>query len=225
MSGWVVGGAILGSAAIGGIASNQAAKTEVGAANNATALQGQEFNTLQNEYAPYRAAGTQDLGQIQTGLQPGGQFSGTFTPQDFMNNMDPAYGFMQQQGQQAVERSGAAQGLDLSGSTLKGLTQYSQGLASNEYNNAYNRYMQSRNQNYAELSGVVNNGLGATNSGGQLGTSLVNQMGSNMIGAGNAAAAGQMGVANAFSGALGSAANYAGQYGMLGALGLLKPNT
>ncbi len=45
----------------------------------------------------------------------------------------PGFQFRFQQGQQAVERSGAARGLLESGAILKGLTEFGQGLASTEF--------------------------------------------------------------------------------------------
>ena len=216
-----IGAAGIGSALISGNAAEKAASGQVNAANNATDLERQEFNTIQGNQQPFITAGQGAVGQLAQGTQAGGQFSGSFTPQDFLNNQDPAYGFMQQQGQQAVERSGAAQGLDLSGGTLKGLTQYSQGLASNEYQNAYNRYMSSRNQNYSELSTLAGIGSGANATAAQAGIGMTSQIAGSMAGGANAAAAGTVGQANAFSGAIGSMGNYAGQYGALSSLGLL----
>ena len=227
MTFWVagaVGVGDLGSALISSNASGKAAQGQVNAANNETALEQQEFNTIQGNEQPFIQAGQTAMGQLSQGTQAGGQFSGSFTPQDFLNNQDPAYGFMQQQGNQAVERSGAAQGLDLSGGTLKGLVQYSQGLASNEYQNSYNRYMSSRNQNYSELSGLAGIGSGANATAAQAGIGMTGQIANSMSGGANAAAAGTVGQANAFSGALSSTGNYAGQYGILSQMGLLNAN-
>ena len=218
---WGVAVGTIGGAIISSYAASNASQDQVNAANNETALEQQEFNTIQGNEKPFIQAGQTAVGQLSQGTQAGGQFSGSFTPQDFLNNQDPAYGFMQQQGNQAVERSGAAQGLDLSGGTLKGLVQYSQGLASNEYQNAYNRYMSSRNQNYSELSGIAGMGqAGASNAASQ-GNVATGQMANSMSGGANAAAAGTVGQANAFSGALSSIGNYAGQYGILSKMGLL----
>lgn len=230
MTFWVAGAAVVGavgSALISSNASKQAAKEQQATANSQLDLEQQEFNTTQANQAPFIQAGQGAVGQLAAGTQPGGQFSGSFTPQDFLSNEDPAYGFMQQQGQQAVERSGAAQGLDLSGGTLKGLTQYSQGLASNEYQNAYNRYMSSRNQNYNELSTLAGQGQASASGAAASGTNLLGQMGNTASGGANAGAAGTVGSANAFSGALGSMGNYAGQYGVLNNLGILgsQPNS
>lgn len=52
---------------------------------------------------------------------------------------DPGYQFRQEQGQRAIQRSAAAQGTVLNPATVKALDEYSQGLASQEYGNVYNR--------------------------------------------------------------------------------------
>ena len=52
---------------------------------------------------------------------------------------DPGYQWRLEQGNKAVERSAAAGGMLGSGKTLKGLQRWSQGLASQEYRDAYGR--------------------------------------------------------------------------------------
>ena len=112
------------------------------------------------------------------------------------------------EGLKGLERSAAARGGLLSGSALKGITRYGQGLASDEYQNAFNRYQTTRTNTlnpFASLAGVgqlSSNTL--TNAAGQFGQ----QIGSNIIGAGNAAAAGQIGTANAISQGVGQGINF-----------------
>lgn len=52
---------------------------------------------------------------------------------------DPGYQFRLQQGQEALERSGAARGVTNTGGTLKDILDYGQRAASQEYGNVYNR--------------------------------------------------------------------------------------
>jgi hypothetical protein len=52
---------------------------------------------------------------------------------------DPGYQFRLQQGQQALERSGAARGVTRTGGTLKDVLDYGQRAASQEYGNVFNR--------------------------------------------------------------------------------------
>ena len=60
--------------------------------------------------------------------------------------IDPSYQFRLQQGQQALENSNAARGLN-TGATAKGLLDYGQGAASQEYQNIYTRALQNYQTN------------------------------------------------------------------------------
>ena len=62
--------------------------------------------------------------------------TGQFAPDD------PSYQWRLQQGQQAVERSGAAKGMLGSGNILTALTDYGQGAASSEYGAQFSRMLQ-----------------------------------------------------------------------------------
>ena len=60
---------------------------------------------------------------------------------------DPSYQFRLQEGQRALENSAAAKGLTRTGAQMKGLQDYSQQFASQEYGNLYNRAQQQYGQN------------------------------------------------------------------------------
>ena len=62
------------------------------------------------------------------------------TPESVLS--DPSYQFRLQQGTKALEGSAWARGVGRTGGTLKDLMGYGQGLASEEYGNAYNRALQ-----------------------------------------------------------------------------------
>jgi hypothetical protein len=121
---------------------------------------------------------------------------------------DPGYAFRMSEGMKALERSAAARGGLLSGATLKGTQRYGQDLASQEYQNAFNRYQAERAGTlnpYQALAGTAQTSANTlTNAAGNLGQ----QLGSNIIGAGNAQAAGQIGQANAIVGGLGQGINF-----------------
>ena len=63
---------------------------------------------------------------------------------------DPGYQWRLEQGNKAVERSAAAGGMLQSGKTLKGLQRWSQGLASQEYKDAYGRSRSEFDQRYGQ---------------------------------------------------------------------------
>ena len=134
--------------------------------------------------------------------------SAEFTPAQFMANQDPGYAFRMSEGMKALDRSAAARGGLLSGATLKGAQRYGQDLASQEYQNAFNRYQTARTNTlnpFASLAGVAQSSANTLGSAaGQLG----GQIGSNIIGAGNAMAAGQVGSANAIAQGVGQGINF-----------------
>ncbi len=79
---------------------------------------------------------------------------------------EPGYEFRLAEGAKALERSAAARGQSFSGGTLKALTRYGQGVASDEFGRAYNRFQENRATRYNFLAGL--SGTGQT-SAAQLG--------------------------------------------------------
>lgn len=131
------------------------------AANAANALQqGQQQATA--AYTPYQTAGVDAINQLAKLYGPTGEY--TQMPTIAQLQMDPSYAFREQQGMKALQQSAAARGGLLSGSTLKGIQQYGQDLASTEYGNAYNRFMQNRLAATQALQGL--GGVGLTAAGG-----------------------------------------------------------
>lgn len=61
---------------------------------------------------------------------------------------DPGYQFRVKEGQRALENNAAAKGNLRSGATLKGLADYNQNAASQEYQNVFNRYGQGYNARF-----------------------------------------------------------------------------
>src|SRR6185312_4775034 len=78
----------------------------------------------------------------------------------------------------------------------------SQGMASNEYQNAYNRFTNDQTNSFNRLASLAQ--LGQTSNGqmGQVGMNTANQIGSNMTGAANAAAASSIAQGNIWGGSL-----------------------
>jgi len=109
---------------------------------------------------------------------------------------DPGYQFRLQQGQSALENSRAAMGGLFSGATGKALSEYGQGFASNEYQNAYNRYNNDQSNLFNRLSGLAGTGQTANQQVNAAGQNYANQAGANMIGVGNAQAANQLAQGN-----------------------------
>lgn len=149
-----------------------------------------------------------------TGL-PTGYLTQTFGPEQFMKNMDPGYGWRLQQGAQNVMNQAAAGSGSLSGPALKALMEYNQGMASQEYGAAFDRFQTQQGNIFQRLTSLAQLGQNAAAGVGAQGVATAGNIGANIVGAGNAAAAGQVGAANAWAGALDNAAS-------LGALWALR---
>jgi hypothetical protein len=139
-----LGGAAISSLAslVGaGMTADAAKKAAQGIADaNASSNQLMAQINAQNQarQEPFYQAGLKALPAYSQGVMPGGNLVRPFSNADFQ--ADPGYGFRLSEGMKALDRSAASRGNLLSGATLKGAERYGQGLASQEYQNAYNRY-------------------------------------------------------------------------------------
>jgi len=214
--------AIVGGAIIGGVltsnASKSAAQTQADAANNATAA---NTAATQQQIAlaqPWVSAGTTAVNQLSAMTQPGGAATKEFAYAPFNYNQytDPGTQFRLQQGLNAMNATAAARGGLISGNALKAGQDYSQAQGSQEYSNAFNRYLTnySNAQNTFQLN--RNNlleplkflsGQGQAGAAGQAANIGANAAANTALstGAANATAAGQVGSANAYSNAIGQA--------------------
>jgi hypothetical protein len=205
----------VGSAYMGSQASKSAANTQANAAAQASDAQRAMFERQVELQEPFRQAGLKGqnrllellgLGEDKTAPGFGKYATAEFGMDKF--TADPGYAFRMSEGMKALERSAAARGGLLSGATLKGTQRFGQDLASQEYQNAFNRYQAERTGTlnpYQALAGTAQTSANVlTNAAGNLG----GQLGSNIIGAGNAQAAGHIGQANAIVGGLGQGINF-----------------
>lgn len=103
-----------------------------------------------------------------TGNADYGRFTRGFTMDDFQQ--DPGYGFRFQEGLKALERSAAAKGGLLGGAQMKANQRFGSDYASNEFQNAFNRFDQNRNFTANQLTGAINTGTNAANQMGSYGT-------------------------------------------------------
>lgn len=192
MAGWVAA-AVVGSALIGSQAARSAAKTQAQAARESGEVQREIFERQVELQEPWRQAGINALGKLGTG----------FTGQVDLTQ-DPGYAFRMSEGMKGLERSAAARGGLLSGGTLKGIQRFGQDLASQEYQNAYNRALTQYNTT-AALAGVGQTATNAlTGAAGQYGQNAAEALQS----AAAARASGYVGGANALTSALGTGLNY-----------------
>jgi hypothetical protein len=162
------------------------------------------------------------LGSYGSLMQPYGQ---TFSaPTGLTEQNDPGYQARLSLGTDALQRSAAARGGVLTGGTAKALDTYAQDYASNEYNNVYNRALNTFGTNYNQYNTDQANqynrlaalaGVGQQTAGqlATLGNQASQNVSSNLLGtaqnmgqdyqnAAAASASGYVGAGNAWNGAL-----------------------
>ena len=237
MAGWVAG-AVVGSALIGSMASKsaantqaqaseQAAQTQATSSANATAAQQEALNKQIALNQPFYDVGVGATNRLAN--QQG------YTPAAFNYQADPGYAFRFNEGMKALNATAAARGGLISGNALKGATDYGQAAGSQEYQNAYNRYLannaqtlQAYNTNTANQQYLANLGQSSANNQanqiGQFGNAAAgniigagNALAGGLIGGANANAAGTVGASNALTSGLGTYLNYNQNQNMLNA--------
>ncbi len=146
------------------------------AAAESKALQKEIYEETREDVKPWYQTGSQGIGKLQGLLGLGDDVDsegyGSLLEKFGMDKFeeDPGYAFREAQGQKALERAMAAQGVTLGGGGVgeinpqvaQAIQDYSQGLASQEYGNAYNRYNADQQNVYNRLMGASNVGQNAT---------------------------------------------------------------
>ncbi len=236
-----IGAAIVAAGAIGGAlissnASRSAANTQADAARSAQDTQLQMFNQTQGNLSPFLQGGQQGQNALMQylGVGQGGSFNpnapgvAPFTPS--MLTQDPSYQWRLGQGENALLANASKLGGLDSGATRASLLGYGQGLASTEYQNAFNRYNSNQTNVYNRLANLAGSGQNAAVQQGGFGQSTANNISGlqSAIGAyGAAGTLGQAGAINQGLGGLGGAFllnNLQGGNG-LSALGSMIPGT
>lgn len=230
-----IGSAILGSNAAKDAAAQSAAATQKGIDEQA-----RQFDITQQQAAPFRQAGLRGLSSYEALAGSGnqGNLPGAFsyTSQDFQKGMDPGYNFRRTEGLRALDRVMGRRGQLGSGARYRGLMELGQNLASQEFGAARGRAFQDYGtqvaqeqaqyqrgyltplSNYANLAGMgqsITSGLAGMR--GNYASNVANLYGQQ----GQAQAAGTLGQAGAWTGAIQSGMNLYGmsQFGGGGAPG------
>ena len=198
----------VGGGLIAASGAKKAASAQEQAAREALAAQERMFQKQLELQEPFRQAGLTAQQQIMQLLGIGGDQTapgyGSLAKPFGMDQFeaDPGYAFRQAEGMKALERSASARGNLLSGSTMKGIQRFGQDLASQEYQNAFNRYQVERAARLNPLQSLMGSGQSAVNTmtgaAGQAGQAQAQ----NLYGIGQARASGYIGSANALAGAL-----------------------
>ena len=212
------GTAIIGSALLGAAASRSASKTQAGAAQQAADISQQQYEQTRQDLEPWRKAGEGALNK----LIPLSEYQ-KFGMDQFQQ--DPGYAFRLSEGQKALDRSAAARGGLISGGALRAATRYGQDMGSQEYQNAFNRYQIERNAQLAPLQSLAGIGQTTATQLGQTGAANAANVGNYLTGGAAAQAAGQVGMANAFTGGLGTYLNYNQGNALINALNQNRGNS
>jgi hypothetical protein len=211
MSGWVAGAIVVG-AGIGASGARSAAAAQSDAAKQAGELQKVMFDQQLALQEPYRQAGLTGQNRLMELLGLGGnagaadygKYGRDFSMADYQ--ADPGYAFRLSEGMKQLGHTAAGRGGLISGQSMKGLQDYAQNSASQEYNNAFQRYQTNRANQLQPLGNLMSSGqAAASNQAGYAGNYATNA-GNAITAAGNAYAAGQLGQANTLAGGITSAA-------------------
>jgi hypothetical protein len=194
--------AIIGSSLLGSSSASNAASTQAAAADRAAELQNQQYQQTRQDQMPWMEAGKTALNAL-TPLATNYQ---QFGMDQF--KQDPGYAFRLQEGLKQLGHAAGARGGLISGQTLKGIQDYAQNSASNEYTNAFNRYQAERQARLAPLQSLAGVGQSTAATLGQAGAANAGAVGNYLTGGAAAQAAGQVGATNALTGGLGTYLNY-----------------
>ena len=223
IAGPIVGGLISASAsrsAASAAADAAQRATEEAAAARAEARQESAAARAeaQARLEPWRRTGEQANNRLSRMLGLDGQPASDFASED------PGYAFRLQEGQRQVDNSAAARGSTLSGAALKALQRYGQGMASQEFQNSYNRLANMSTQGQNSAVGQASNDMRFGDLQSANAMRLGEQQGANTRVAGDAYGAGQLGQANAWSGAIQGSVNQYQNNQLMNLISGGKPN-
>lgn len=204
--------AIAGSAAIGAYSSNRAAKTQAQAARDMADLEYQQWREGVELQEPWRQGGLTALNK----LIPAATEYAPFGMEQFQQ--DPGYQFRLSEGLKALDRQAAARGGLISGGALKAAQRYGQEAASQEYQNAFNRYGIERERRLNPLQSLAGVGQTTSQQLAAQGQQMATNVGQAQAAAAQARASGYMGGANALTGSLGQYMNYSQNQNLLNLL-------
>jgi hypothetical protein len=203
-----VSGAVVGSAAIGAYSANRAAGAQKDAAEAGAAAQERMFNKQVALQEPFRKVGVNALPELVQAAK--------YKPFNYnLYQDDPGVGFRIKTGIDAADRTAAARGGLLGGNQFRGAVQYGQELGSQEYNNAFNRYLTEDNLKYNRLASLTGMGQTASNQMSTDAGTYGNNVAQNAATMGNIRASSYANTANAVSGGIGQGLNYYQNQNML----------
>lgn len=198
----VVGGAVQADSA------SKASYAQRKAAADANATQQDQYNQTREDQAPYRALASEvGLPGIRNFLSSN---NNKITADQVM--ADPGYQFGLAQGNKNIQGSAAARGGLYSGATQRALSRFGSDYATSRFNDTYNRMETGRTNQFNRLATAAGIGQTANNQVAGAGQNYANNVSGNLIGAGNAQAAGTLAQGNAWGNALNQGVSSYNQY-------------
>lgn len=158
---------------------NKAADAQKSASKKSIEEQKRQFDLSRADQMPWLQAGTSALGQQQALLK--GDYSQFY--------QSPDYQFALDQGMKGLDRSAASRGKLYSGGYGQDLTKYAQGMATQNYNNYYDK-----------LAGLSRTGSSTATNLGTLGQNYANAYSQQQQNIGNARASAYQGYVGAYKG-------------------------
>lgn len=206
----IVGAGVLGAGA-SIYAANTAAGAQTSAATSAIAAQQNQFQQTKAIEQPFIDVGTQTAPKAQAfsdQSDPNSPLSkllaltsGNGTDENAALASTPGYQFSLQQGNIGVQNALAARGLAGPGGALaKGGANFAEGLAGNTWQSVVNALQNTYSSGSGALQNLLSTGGNAANALGGASTTTGQGISNNLIGAGNAQAAGAIGTGNAIGG-------------------------
>ena len=205
--------AVAGAAVLGAVVStnntNKAIAAQQQGAQQSNDTQWNMYQQNRADNQPMMDARNKAIGQL-----------GDMTANGFQYDQysDPGLAFQLKQGQDTINRQTANRGGLMAGSTMGALENYSQGLGSQAYQGAFNRYQ----ANVGNLMSIAGLGQNAGAQVGQSGMNTANQIGSNTMNAANGQAAGYLANGNMMTGTLNNLGTQWTNYNMMNNLSSMQ---
>lgn len=199
-------------------AAKDAASLQYAAAKEAGAQELAMFEQNREDMMPWRDAGLASLNKLSdllgtsanTGAEGYGSLLKPFGMSDFQ--ADPGYEFRMSEGLKALDRSASAKGKLFSGEAGKSLQRFGQGLASDEYGKAYDRFNTNQSNIYSRLAGLSGTGQTAGAQVANLGATATSNANNWLTGGAASLAAGKVGAADAWNSGLQGVGEAWGKY-------------
>lgn len=196
-------------------ASSAAANAQLQGVRESNALLKAIYDDQKALQEPFRQNGLAAGNRLDTLLGIGGDKTSAdygsaarnFTSADFLAGQDPGYQWRISQGEKALQRAASAGAGIQSGKYLKDAMDYNQNQASQEYQNAYNRFQTNRAAVLNPLQSMYGSGQSAANTVTSAAGNYGNNASNNITSGANAQAAGIVGRGNAWNNAISQGLN------------------